>query len=627
MSYVACLSSEIIGVLRLYILRIRIPPNLRRILAGDTLTPSPQAGLNNGASSTTTASLPHTSTRTTSWSWNMFKLSLWSLGQLKRMPTELWSSLILSTSWITLRIRSSSSVATATPLAMAHSSEATGDEGEPARPVEAVRPSQIGSLLEDPILYDPIRKPRNPIILCHGLYGFDVWAPSIYPRLQRHYWLEILDILRKRVGAEVIVTSVPSTGSIQDRAKIMDVFLQDKAKGRGINFMAHSMGGLDCRQLITHVRPTAYTPLSLTTVSTPHRGSPFMDWCNANIGIGTIREAAAVASSRQRNVPYSLKSPILRVADAIEQQSADAAGSSAFDEDKQSAIPLSPLLKHLTTLPRSLTTMILAYVDTPAYANLTTSYLNDHFNPRTPNMAGVRYFSVAAKKDELSVFHPLWLPKFILDKAEEMERQGSSSSPNSAISQQATSSDKPWAPSGAAAQADDLEWGNDGLVTISSAKWGEFLGTVDNCDHWDIRGDGGFSAAWETEGAAGGLGWVPEVEWSKWLSSWWGRHSNESSASAAMASGSMKGISERGGADGSGNGSGVDWLKENMSNAAARAMTTVSLSPAQRTSETVDSSNEPSASPWSSKERAREAKFNLERLYVALSRKLYDEGL
>jgi triacylglycerol lipase len=49
--------------------------------------------------------------------------------------------------------------------------------------------------------------------------------------------------------------------------------------GRGVNLMAHSMGGLDCRYLISKVRPEEYTPLSLTTFSTPHHGSPFMDWC------------------------------------------------------------------------------------------------------------------------------------------------------------------------------------------------------------------------------------------------------------------------------------------------------------------------------------------------------------
>lgn len=69
------------------------------------------------------------------------------------------------------------------------------------------------------------------------------------------------------------------TGSIITRAETLDRQLQERAPGRGLNFLAHSMGGLDCRHLISHVKPTKYTPLSLTTVSTPHRGSPFMDWC------------------------------------------------------------------------------------------------------------------------------------------------------------------------------------------------------------------------------------------------------------------------------------------------------------------------------------------------------------
>ena len=90
-----------------------------------------------------------------------------------------------------------------------------------------------------------------------------------------HYWSSILGILRKTVGAEVIVTAVPGTGSIASRAEQLDRFLQIKAFGRGINFMAHSMGGLDCRHLITHLKPADYAPLSLTTIATPHRGSAY----------------------------------------------------------------------------------------------------------------------------------------------------------------------------------------------------------------------------------------------------------------------------------------------------------------------------------------------------------------
>ncbi len=32
--------------------------------------------------------------------------------------------------------------------------------------------------------------------------------------------------------------------------------------------------------------------------------------------------------------------------------------------------------------------------------------------------------------------------------------------------------------------------GNDGLVSVESAKWGEFLGVMEGCDHWDMRGGG-----------------------------------------------------------------------------------------------------------------------------------------
>ena len=53
------------------------------------------------------------------------------------------------------------------------------------------------------------------------------------------------------------------------------------------------MGGLDCRHLISHIKPTDYTPLSLTTIATPHRGSPFMDWCRVRAVVGYTCSNAA----------------------------------------------------------------------------------------------------------------------------------------------------------------------------------------------------------------------------------------------------------------------------------------------------------------------------------------------
>lgn len=42
-----------------------------------------------------------------------------------------------------------------------------------------------------------------------GLYGFDVRGPSSIPILQTHYWSNVLNVLRGKVGAEVLMTSVP----------------------------------------------------------------------------------------------------------------------------------------------------------------------------------------------------------------------------------------------------------------------------------------------------------------------------------------------------------------------------------------------------------------------------------
>lgn len=46
------------------------------------------------------------------------------------------------------------------------------------------RKDEINTLLAYPTLYDPIRKPRHPIVLCHGLYGFDSWGLELLPALK-----------------------------------------------------------------------------------------------------------------------------------------------------------------------------------------------------------------------------------------------------------------------------------------------------------------------------------------------------------------------------------------------------------------------------------------------------------
>src|SRR5271170_1337185 len=72
-------------------------------------------------------------------------------------------------------------------------------------------------------------------------------------------------------------------------------------KNTEVNFLAHSMGGLDCRHLITHINPTTYHPVSLTTLSTPHRGSSFMDFCRDYLGLGRISPKKSTTSKSSTN--------------------------------------------------------------------------------------------------------------------------------------------------------------------------------------------------------------------------------------------------------------------------------------------------------------------------------------
>ncbi|KAH8086003.1 alpha/beta-hydrolase, partial [Cristinia sonorae] len=472
---------------------------------------------------------------------------------------------------------------------------------------------QIHTLIENPVLLDPVRKPRHPIVLCHGLYGFDVRGPSIF---RTHYWANVLSVLRQKVGADVIVTGVPGTGSIVSRSESLDRLLQNRAAGRAINFMAHSMGGLDCRYLISHIKPTDYTPVSLTTIGTPHRGSPFMDWCNDNLGLGKLaREegklaaARALSSQMQGSAPHTPK---------------DSSNSKA-------ASTLS-----LASLPSSFTTLLLSLFDSPAYANLSTSYLNSVFNPSTPDDPKVKYFSIAGRISSMNVWHPLWLPKMVLDGFEEKEKEkGRILSPS---------------------LSEHERWGNDGLVTVQSARWGEFLGIMEQCDHWSLRGAQGVEIGVDLPSVS-----VPGLMSSSkgedaagdgWAFGDWGRFVRAWKREEKVAKGAGRAVSEHQTAteetkqamreEASRAESGKDFA-DDVVNASTKKLSAVFDWIVEQVPSPRNSASAPSlpatsfggaptaARPASTEKKAAKSdlasKQDLERFYIALCRKLYDEGL
>lgn len=250
-----------------------------------------------------------------------------------------------------------------------------------------------------------------------------------------------------------------------------------------------------------------------------------------------------------------------------------------------------------------------------------------YFNPSTPDSSDVRYWSIAARTPGISFLHPLWLPKLLVDAYEEKQQLLSDAS------------------------LEGKQFGNDGLVTVESAKWGEFLGVLEDCDHWDIRGGGGLSAHYAEElkdksvdSKTGDKAW----NWGEWQNFLmiWNKDKLRRDAATSQESrdkqrkdkidvvatlvdpNAKQSIlnaksSER--TQNNGNSSTMDqvldWVVDNVPGISVVkaplkviAGRTVTLGAAR---EARDRDEEKMKSP----------RFDLEKFYIALSRKLYDEGL
>ncbi|KAK6345036.1 hypothetical protein TWF718_006975 [Orbilia javanica] len=106
------------------------------------------------------------------------------------------------------------------------------------------RIADLGRIIEDDFmrLKEHYKTPKNPIVLSHGLFGFDTlrllpW--SFVPPLQ--YWGGINEALRSN-GCKVIVTAVPPSASIERRAEVLACSIERLAGGQSVNIVGHSMG-------------------------------------------------------------------------------------------------------------------------------------------------------------------------------------------------------------------------------------------------------------------------------------------------------------------------------------------------------------------------------------------------
>ncbi|KAK3823544.1 MAG: triacylglycerol lipase [Benniella sp.] len=258
----------------------------------------------------------------------------------------------------------------------------SGDTGHGPHPLDGSRDVRKEAL-DDKKDEKVFRPARLPIVLCHGFCGFDTLG--INPDFQFDYWYGVREALGE-IGCRVYTARVPPFAGIEQRAERLCAYIEKTVPhGSEINLVGHSMGGLDCRFLISHLKSSHFKVRSLTTLGTPHRGSSFANYVMTDI-VGQVR----------LEMFWKMMGMV-----GIERGAAD---------------------------------------------NLTTHYLQNEFNPRTPDDPQVAYFSYGA------TFEPSIFSRFRFSWKVIMDREGP----------------------------------NDGLVSLQSAQWGKFIRAIPNADHLDL---------------------------------------------------------------------------------------------------------------------------------------------
>ncbi len=118
-----------------------------------------------------------------------------------------------------------------------------------------------------------VLKLNSPIVLAHGLLGFS--QIRVFKTKSVSYFRQIPEFLESK-GNRVIRTDVPPTQSVGSRGHALKESIHKNLGDERFHLIAHSMGGLDARYMITHLGMDKQA-ITLTTIGTPHRGTVIAD--------------------------------------------------------------------------------------------------------------------------------------------------------------------------------------------------------------------------------------------------------------------------------------------------------------------------------------------------------------
>jgi len=238
---------------------------------------------------------------------------------------------------------------------------------------------------------------KYPIVLAHGM-GASAEILGIVD-----YWWGIPEAMQDE-GAKVYITSVNGMDSTRNKAiSFKNQFLQIKAitGAAKLNIIGHSHGTVYTRDAVSNLGLSPYVA-SHTSIAGPHRGSAIAD-----IIVGIVPDSMEWLVGGTLDFVYAF----------------------IFGDKNPSSLQNG--------------------------YDMTRPYMNNTFNPNTPNKAGIYYQSWAAKAKTSCpsvILEPTWLVLLAYEGA------------------------------------------NDGLVSVNSAKWGTFRGIEEaawyspGCDHLNIVG-------------------------------------------------------------------------------------------------------------------------------------------
>ncbi|MBI3801166.1 MAG: hypothetical protein HY268_29870 [Deltaproteobacteria bacterium] len=122
--------------------------------------------------------------------------------------------------------------------------------------------------------------PHAPIVLVHGIFGFN--QLTLGGRHVADYFRGIRNALQADGHNLPLPPQLKTAGGITERAQDLKNYLEDHTdppagvSGERVHLIAHSLGGLDARYMISRLG-MAGRILTLTTIGTPHHGSSLAD--------------------------------------------------------------------------------------------------------------------------------------------------------------------------------------------------------------------------------------------------------------------------------------------------------------------------------------------------------------